>query len=162
MTYGHLHAGWLPVHRDQLRAQRSVSSMGRLYLYLYYWYSLLVKLWLCHTAACVLWVAKRRPCNHACANKLSCAHDCCKVLPSPSSDTSYRPLQQPGGVSRLPPLLSWRRLSNAVEISTVPSLAKLLIILFVVTALKCFVLGIILRNKFEFMAFKNCVIIIIS
>jgi len=28
-------AGWLPVHRDQLRAQRSVSSMGSLYLYLY-------------------------------------------------------------------------------------------------------------------------------
>ena len=25
-------AGWLPVHRDQLRAQRSVSSMGNLYL----------------------------------------------------------------------------------------------------------------------------------
>jgi len=23
-------AGWLPVHRDQLRAQRSVSSMGKL------------------------------------------------------------------------------------------------------------------------------------
>jgi len=22
-------AGWLPVHRDQLRAQRSVSSMGK-------------------------------------------------------------------------------------------------------------------------------------
>ena len=29
-----LPAGWLPVHRDQLRAQRSVSSMGSLYLYL--------------------------------------------------------------------------------------------------------------------------------
>ena len=28
-------AGWLPVHRDQLRAQRSVTSMGKLYLYLY-------------------------------------------------------------------------------------------------------------------------------
>ena len=27
--------GWLPVHRDQLRAQRSVSSMGSLYLYLF-------------------------------------------------------------------------------------------------------------------------------
>jgi len=27
-------AGWLPVHQDQLRAQRSVSSMGSLYLYL--------------------------------------------------------------------------------------------------------------------------------
>jgi len=27
-------AGWLPVHRDQLRAQRSVWSMGSLYLYL--------------------------------------------------------------------------------------------------------------------------------
>jgi len=27
-------AGWLPVHRDQLRAQRSVSSTGSLYLYL--------------------------------------------------------------------------------------------------------------------------------
>ena len=24
-------AGWLPVHRDQLRAQRSVTSMGKLY-----------------------------------------------------------------------------------------------------------------------------------
>jgi len=28
-------AGWLPVHRDQLRAQRSVSSMGSLYLFTY-------------------------------------------------------------------------------------------------------------------------------
>jgi len=28
-------AGWLPVHRDQLPAQRSVSSMGSLYLYLF-------------------------------------------------------------------------------------------------------------------------------
>ena len=27
-------AAWLPVHRDQLRAQRLVSNMGRLYLYL--------------------------------------------------------------------------------------------------------------------------------
>jgi len=27
-------AGWLPIHRDQLRAQRSVSTMGSLYLYL--------------------------------------------------------------------------------------------------------------------------------
>ena len=27
--------GWLPVHRDQLRAQRSVSSMGSLYLYFF-------------------------------------------------------------------------------------------------------------------------------
>jgi len=26
-------AGWLPVHRDQLRAQRSVLSMGSLYLF---------------------------------------------------------------------------------------------------------------------------------
>jgi len=26
-------AGWLPVHWDQLRAQRSVSSMGSLYLF---------------------------------------------------------------------------------------------------------------------------------
>ena len=25
---------WLPVHRDQLRAQRSVTSMGKLYLFL--------------------------------------------------------------------------------------------------------------------------------
>ena len=37
-------AGWLPIHRDQLRAQRSVTSMGALYLftgqtraYLAYW-----------------------------------------------------------------------------------------------------------------------------
>ena len=29
-------AGWLPVHWDQLRAQRSVTSMGKLYFYLYY------------------------------------------------------------------------------------------------------------------------------
>ena len=29
-------AGWLPVHRDQLRAQSSVSSMGSLYLYLFW------------------------------------------------------------------------------------------------------------------------------
>jgi len=36
-VYGMIHftspAGWLPVHRDQLRAQRSVTSMGKLYLY---------------------------------------------------------------------------------------------------------------------------------
>jgi len=31
-------AGWLPVHRYQLRAQRSVSSMGSLYLYLLVYY----------------------------------------------------------------------------------------------------------------------------
>ena len=35
-VYGVIHftspAGWLPVHRDQLRAQRSVTSMGKLYL----------------------------------------------------------------------------------------------------------------------------------
>ena len=30
-------AGWLPVHRDQLRAQHSVSSMGSLYLLLRKW-----------------------------------------------------------------------------------------------------------------------------
>ena len=38
-VYGVIHftspAGWLPVHRDQLRAQRSVTSMGKLYLYLF-------------------------------------------------------------------------------------------------------------------------------
>ena len=28
-------AGWLSVHRDQLRAQRSVTSLGKLYLYLF-------------------------------------------------------------------------------------------------------------------------------
>jgi len=37
-VYGVIHftspAGWLPVHRDQLRAQCSVTSMGKLYLYL--------------------------------------------------------------------------------------------------------------------------------
>jgi len=27
--------GWLPVHRDHLWAQRSVTSMGELYLYLF-------------------------------------------------------------------------------------------------------------------------------
>jgi len=36
-VYGVIHvtspAGWLPVHRDQLRAQRSVTSMGKLYLF---------------------------------------------------------------------------------------------------------------------------------
>ena len=26
-------AGWLPVHRDQLRAQRSVTSVGELYIF---------------------------------------------------------------------------------------------------------------------------------
>jgi len=26
-------AGWLPVHRDQLQAQHSVSSIGKSYLY---------------------------------------------------------------------------------------------------------------------------------
>jgi len=35
-VYGVIHfaspVGWLPVHRDQLRAQRSVTSMGKLYL----------------------------------------------------------------------------------------------------------------------------------
>ena len=35
-VYGVIHftspAGWVPVHRDQLRAQRSVTSMGKLYL----------------------------------------------------------------------------------------------------------------------------------
>ena len=35
-VYGVIHftspAGWLPVHRDQLRAQRSLTSMGKLYL----------------------------------------------------------------------------------------------------------------------------------
>jgi len=30
-------AGWLHVHRDQLRAQRSVSSMGSLYLSFFYY-----------------------------------------------------------------------------------------------------------------------------
>jgi len=38
-VYGVIHftspAGWLPVHRDQLRAQRSVTSMGKLYLTFY-------------------------------------------------------------------------------------------------------------------------------
>ena len=34
-------AGWLPVHRDQLQAQRSVSSMGSLYLTFYVRYVLL-------------------------------------------------------------------------------------------------------------------------
>ena len=37
-VYGVVHftspAGWLPVHRDQLRAQRLVTSMGKLYLLL--------------------------------------------------------------------------------------------------------------------------------
>jgi len=35
LAYSHLRsAGWLPVHvRDQLRAQRSVTSMGSLYLF---------------------------------------------------------------------------------------------------------------------------------
>ena len=28
-------AGWLPVHRDQIRAQRCVASMESLYLYLF-------------------------------------------------------------------------------------------------------------------------------
>jgi len=36
-VYGVIHfmspAGWLPVHRDQLRDQRSVTSMGKLYLF---------------------------------------------------------------------------------------------------------------------------------
>ena len=38
-VYGVIHftspAGWLPVHRDQLRAQRSVTSMGKLYLFIW-------------------------------------------------------------------------------------------------------------------------------
>jgi len=29
-------AGWLPVHRDQLRAQRSVTSIGSFYLFLHF------------------------------------------------------------------------------------------------------------------------------
>jgi len=36
-------AGWLPVHRDQLWAQHSVTSMGELYLYFY---------WLQYDACC--------------------------------------------------------------------------------------------------------------
>ena len=32
-------AGWLPVHRDQLRAQRSVSSMGNAFTFAYMMYS---------------------------------------------------------------------------------------------------------------------------
>ena len=34
-------AGWLPVHRDQLRTQRSVTSMGSLYFFisLHYYYT---------------------------------------------------------------------------------------------------------------------------
>jgi len=46
-------ACWLPVHRDQFRAQRSVRIMGKLYLYLYsvhrrtvrlklHWFNLLI------------------------------------------------------------------------------------------------------------------------
>ena len=39
-VYGVIHftspAGWLPVHRDQLWAQRSVTSMGKLYLLPFY------------------------------------------------------------------------------------------------------------------------------
>ena len=39
LVYGVIHftspAGWLPVHRNQLRAKRSVTSMGKLYLYLF-------------------------------------------------------------------------------------------------------------------------------
>jgi len=41
-VYGVIHfmspAGRLPVHRDQLRAQRSVTEYGKLYLYFYYIY----------------------------------------------------------------------------------------------------------------------------
>ena len=41
-VYGVIHftspAGWLPVHRDQLWAQRSVTSMGKLYLFLLFMY----------------------------------------------------------------------------------------------------------------------------
>jgi len=43
-------AGWLPVHRDQLRAQRSISSMGSLYFsllwssYLTRWFTLTLSL----------------------------------------------------------------------------------------------------------------------
>jgi len=40
-VYGVIHftspAGWLPVRRDQLRAQCSVTSMGKLYLFLTRW-----------------------------------------------------------------------------------------------------------------------------
>jgi len=42
-------AGWLPVHRDQLWAQRSVMSMGSLYLYVF----ITVYLW-CIQAYCNL------------------------------------------------------------------------------------------------------------
>ena len=31
MTYSQSSVGWLPVHRDQLRAQRSVTNMRELY-----------------------------------------------------------------------------------------------------------------------------------
>jgi len=33
-AYRRVDEGCLPVHRDQLRAQRSVTSMGSLYLYI--------------------------------------------------------------------------------------------------------------------------------
>ena len=40
-VYGVIHftspPGWLPVHQDQLRAQRSVTSMGKLYLFTTLW-----------------------------------------------------------------------------------------------------------------------------
>ena len=39
-------AGWLPVHRDQLRAQRSVTSTGRLYLFYHPMYTGSVNNWL--------------------------------------------------------------------------------------------------------------------
>jgi len=46
--------GWLPVHRDQLQAQRSVSSMGRLYLFKknIYWSTLAL---CCCVDACMRW-----------------------------------------------------------------------------------------------------------
>jgi len=92
-------AGWLPVHRDQLRAQRSVSSMGSLYLFYSFgtktglhllfhlfmdtecWFVLWSFIFLiaCITALgrCTIatdWVAwsvchDREPCNNGCTNR---------------------------------------------------------------------------------------------
>jgi len=62
-------AGWLPVHWDQLRAQRSVTSMGKLYFYL-----LAPKPYVLHQLAYKRYIfgMSTSPRNDSCCPKLCC------------------------------------------------------------------------------------------
>ena len=72
-VYGMIHftspAGWLPVHWDQLRAQRSVTSMGKLYFYL-----LAPKPYVPHQLAYKRYIfgMSTSPQNDSCCPKLCC------------------------------------------------------------------------------------------